>query len=188
MSASSRCRRTSDTSVQRIRIGIVRLAGADGARGGAGSRQVRRRAMSALAPSMQAYFSDRLIAQRGASPNTIAAYCQTCRLLLQFAAKRTGDQPSKLDIAQLDAPLIAAFLEHLEKARGTASAAATTVSRRSARCSRTWRFTTPSTPRRSSGCSRSRTSEPNAISSPTSPSPRSTPSSEPATRPPGPAA
>ena len=74
--------------------------------------------MSALAPAMQTYFTDRLIAQRDASPNTIAAYCQTFRLLLAFAAKRTGKPPSELDIAQLDAPLIAAFLEHLEKARG----------------------------------------------------------------------
>jgi integrase/recombinase XerD len=74
--------------------------------------------MTALAPAMQAYFTDRLVAQRGASPNTIAAYCQTFRLLLQFAAKRTGTKPSELDIGQLDAPLIAAFLEHLEKARG----------------------------------------------------------------------
>ena len=74
--------------------------------------------MSALAPAMQAYFTDRLIAQRGASPNTIAAYCQTFRLLLGFASKRTGKPPSELDIAQLDAPLIAAFLNHLEKARG----------------------------------------------------------------------
>ena len=74
--------------------------------------------MSALAPAMQAYFSDRLIAQRGASPNTIAAYCQTFRLLLGFASKRRGKPPSELDIAELDAPLIAAFLDHLEKARG----------------------------------------------------------------------
>ncbi|MGH2860852.1 MAG: tyrosine-type recombinase/integrase [Solirubrobacteraceae bacterium] len=74
--------------------------------------------MSALAPAMQAYFSDRLIAQRGASPNTIAAYCQTFRLLLAFAKDRTGKPPSDLDIGQLDAPLIAAFLNHLEKARG----------------------------------------------------------------------
>ena len=50
--------------------------------------------MSALAPSMQAYFTDRLIAQRGASPTTIAAYCQTFRLLLGFASKRTGKPPS----------------------------------------------------------------------------------------------
>ncbi len=74
--------------------------------------------MSALAPVMQSYFTDRLVSQRGASPNTIAAYCQTFRLLLAFAAKRIGTKPSELDIAQLDAPLIAAFLNHLEKARG----------------------------------------------------------------------
>jgi len=74
--------------------------------------------MSALAPAMQAYFTDRLVAQRGASPNTIAAYCQTFRLLLQFAAKRTRTKPSELNIDQLDAPLIAAFLNDLEKARG----------------------------------------------------------------------
>jgi site-specific recombinase XerD len=74
--------------------------------------------MSALAPAMQAYFTDRLVAQRGASPNTIAAYCQTFRLLLAFAAKRTGSKPSELDIDQLDALLIAAFLNHLEKGRG----------------------------------------------------------------------
>jgi integrase/recombinase XerD len=74
--------------------------------------------MSALAPALQAYFTDRLVAQRGASPNTIAAYCLTFRLLLGFATRRTGKPPSELDISQLDAPLIAAFLDHLEKARG----------------------------------------------------------------------
>jgi len=74
--------------------------------------------MSALAPAMQAYFTDRLAAQRGASPNAIAAYCQTFRLLLGFASNRTGKAPSELDISQLDAPLIVAFLNHLEKARG----------------------------------------------------------------------
>jgi integrase/recombinase XerD len=74
--------------------------------------------MSALAPALQSYFTERLVAQRGASPNTIAAYCLAFRLLLRFASKRTGKPPSELDIAQLDAPLIAAFLDHLEKARG----------------------------------------------------------------------
>jgi integrase/recombinase XerD len=73
--------------------------------------------MSALAPALQAYFTDRLIGQRAASPNTIAAYKLTFRLLLGFAAERTGSAPSKLDIAQLDAPLIAAFLDHLEHGR-----------------------------------------------------------------------
>ena len=78
--------------------------------------------MSALAPTLQAYFTDRLIGQRVASPNTIAAYRHTFRLLLRFASECTGRPPSELDIAALDAPLIAAFLEHLEKDRGNAPA------------------------------------------------------------------
>ena len=74
--------------------------------------------MSLLAPSLQAYFTDRLLTQRQASQNTIAAYRHTFKLLLRFATDRTGKQPSELDIAQLDAPLIASFLDHLEHARG----------------------------------------------------------------------
>jgi integrase/recombinase XerD len=74
--------------------------------------------MSALAPALQAYFTDRLIGQRAASPNTIAAYRHTFWLLLRFASERTGTPPSELDIAALDAPLIAAFLEHLQQERG----------------------------------------------------------------------
>jgi integrase/recombinase XerD len=73
--------------------------------------------MSALAPALQAYFTDRLIGQRGASANTIGAYRVTFRLLLGFASKRTGKAPGTLDIAELDAPLVAAFLDHLERDR-----------------------------------------------------------------------
>ena len=50
--------------------------------------------MSALAPALQAFFTDRLIGQRGASPNTIAAYKRTFRLLLRFAAERLGKTPA----------------------------------------------------------------------------------------------
>jgi len=78
--------------------------------------------MSTLAPSLEAYFTDRLISQRAASPSTIAAYALTFRLLLAFASKRTGTPPSRLDIGELDAPLIAAFLEHLERDRGNSAA------------------------------------------------------------------
>jgi integrase/recombinase XerD len=74
--------------------------------------------MTALAPALQAYFTDRLIGQRSASPRTIDAYRLTFRLLLGFASQRTGSAPSSLDIAELDAPLIAAFLDYLEHARG----------------------------------------------------------------------
>ena len=74
--------------------------------------------MTALAPTLQAFFTDRLARQRDASPHTIAAYRDTWRLLLGFAAARAGKQPSLLEIADLDAPLIAAFLDHLERDRG----------------------------------------------------------------------
>jgi integrase/recombinase XerD len=74
--------------------------------------------MTALAPSLQAYFTDRLIGQRSASPNTIAAYKLTLRLLLVFASEKLAKAPSNLDIADLDAPLITAFLQYLEHDRG----------------------------------------------------------------------
>lgn len=74
--------------------------------------------MSALSPTLQAFFTERLAGQRHASPHTIAAYRDTLRLLLAFAARRTGKQPCRLDIEDLDAGLIGAFLEHLETERG----------------------------------------------------------------------
>jgi integrase/recombinase XerD len=73
--------------------------------------------MTSLAPVLQAFFTDRLIAQRRASSHTVAGYRGTFRLLLGFAAMQTGKTPSALDIADLDAPLIAAFLDHLEHQR-----------------------------------------------------------------------
>ena len=74
--------------------------------------------MTALAPALQAYFTQRLITQRNASPRTIAAYRDTLRLLLRFAQQQTGKQPCRLEFADLDAPLIGAFLHHLEHERG----------------------------------------------------------------------
>jgi site-specific recombinase XerD len=73
--------------------------------------------MTALAPALQAFFTNRLIGQRDASPNTVAAYRTSLRLLLAFTTQRTGKSPSALDIAELDAPLITAFLDHLERDR-----------------------------------------------------------------------
>ncbi len=78
--------------------------------------------MSALAPTLQAFFSERLIGQRRASPQTVAAYRDTFRLLLSFAQQLTGRPPSKLELEDLDAPLIGAFLEHLESERGNSIA------------------------------------------------------------------
>lgn len=74
--------------------------------------------MSALAPTLQAFFTERLINQRHASEHTIAAYRDTMRLLLRFAAEHSGKPPSDLDIDDLHASLIGAFLDHLESDRG----------------------------------------------------------------------
>ena len=59
--------------------------------------------MTLLAPTLQAFFTERMITQRDSSPRTIAAYRDTFRLLLTFASKRTGKQPFQLDIDDLDA-------------------------------------------------------------------------------------
>jgi site-specific recombinase XerD len=68
--------------------------------------------VTALAPTLQAFFTDRLARQRHASGQTIAAYRDA------FAAGRTGKDASALDIADLDAPLIGDFLDYLEQDRG----------------------------------------------------------------------
>lgn len=73
--------------------------------------------MSSLAPTLEAFFTERLIGQRQVSTNTVAAYRDGWRLLLRFAHGRTGKEPAQLDISDLDAPLIAEFLDHLERER-----------------------------------------------------------------------
>jgi integrase/recombinase XerD len=75
-----------------------------------------------LAPVLQGFFTDRLARQKKASPNTVAAYRDTCRLLLTFAQDKTGKPPGRLSLADLDAALIGAFLQHLEDDRGNGSA------------------------------------------------------------------
>ena len=78
--------------------------------------------MSDLAPILQGFFTDRLARQKKASPNTVGAYRDTCKLLLSFAQQRTGKAPSKLSLADLDAALTGEFLQHLEDDRGNGSA------------------------------------------------------------------
>jgi len=74
--------------------------------------------MTLLAPLLEVFFTERLIGQRRASPHTVASYRDTFSLLLVFAQQRTGRPPSRLQLEDLDAPLIGAFLEHLEQQRG----------------------------------------------------------------------
>jgi site-specific recombinase XerD len=74
--------------------------------------------MTPLAPTLQAFFTDRLLTQRRASPQTVAAYRDAFRLLLGYVQRQSGTAPSDLEIQDLDASLIGAFLDHLEHDRG----------------------------------------------------------------------
>ena len=67
---------------------------------------------------LQSFFTSRLMQQRQASPHTIGSYRDSFRLLLQFAQTRLGVAPQKLTFEQIDAPLIAAFLEDMQTTRG----------------------------------------------------------------------
>lgn len=73
--------------------------------------------MTALAPILESFFTEGLITQRRVSPHTITSYRDTFRLLLRFAQHRTGTAPSQLDLGDLDAKTIGAFLDHLEHER-----------------------------------------------------------------------
>jgi site-specific recombinase XerD len=76
---------------------------------------------ASLPALLQSFFTVRLMAQRKASAHTIASYRDTFRLLLQFAHKRLRKPASRLNLEDLDAALINAFLDHLEGERGNGS-------------------------------------------------------------------
>ncbi|WP_427170593.1 tyrosine-type recombinase/integrase [Arthrobacter sp. 92] len=73
--------------------------------------------MTLIAPTLQMFFTDRLAQQRQVSPRTIAAYRDALKLLFEFIHARTGKLPSQLHWDDLDATMIAAFLNHLEDER-----------------------------------------------------------------------
>ena len=73
---------------------------------------------TSLAPLLERFFTQRLMQQRQASPHTISSYRDTFRQFLKFAQQHLQQQPSDLNFEQIDAPLIVAFLDELEKHRG----------------------------------------------------------------------
>jgi len=75
-------------------------------------------AVANLAVLLEAFFTDRLMRQRKASPHTVASYRDTFRLFLRFARNRLHRPPSQLTLDDLDAPLVGAFLDDLQKKRG----------------------------------------------------------------------
>jgi integrase/recombinase XerD len=77
--------------------------------------------MTALAPHLGTFLREHLPKERRASQHTCEAYAQSFQLLLGFAARRLKIKPSRIEIERLDAPLILAFLDHLEKKRGNSA-------------------------------------------------------------------
>ena len=73
--------------------------------------------MTALAPAVESFFTDYLIAQRGASPHTIASYRDTLRLLFAYIQEQSGIRPSGLDFNDVDAATVSGFLAMLERER-----------------------------------------------------------------------
>jgi site-specific recombinase XerD len=76
---------------------------------------------ASLPALLQAFFTDRLLQQRRASPHTIAGYRDTFRLLLHFAVEQLGKTPTELAVEDLDAPFVGRFLDHLEAERGNSA-------------------------------------------------------------------
>lgn len=67
---------------------------------------------------LQDFFCRRLVAERGASACTVASYRDAFELLLRFVQGRIHRPAASLTLADLDAPMVLAFLDHLEKERG----------------------------------------------------------------------
>ncbi|CAN7773422.1 site-specific integrase [Cupriavidus necator] len=73
---------------------------------------------ASFAPLLERFFTQRLMQQRQASPHTISSYRDTFRQFLKFVQQRLHQPPSRLNLEEIDAPLIVAFLDELEKHQG----------------------------------------------------------------------
>ena len=78
--------------------------------------------MIPIAPHISAFLRERLPLERGASDHTCVSYAYSFQLLFEFASQRFGVTPSELALEQIDAPLVMAFLAHLETDRGNSAA------------------------------------------------------------------
>lgn len=73
--------------------------------------------MTLVAPTLQSFFTERLVSQKRVSPKTVSSYRDSLKLLLTFVQHQTGKPPSSLDWDDLDETVITAFLQHLETDR-----------------------------------------------------------------------
>ena len=67
---------------------------------------------------LERFFTQRLMQQRRASPHTISSYRDAFRQFLKFAEERLHKPPSRFNFEEIDAPLVVAFLDSLDKQQG----------------------------------------------------------------------
>jgi site-specific recombinase XerD len=77
--------------------------------------------MTALAPHLTSFFQERLAVELHASVNTCDSYAYAFKLLLGYASKRLKCTPSRIELEQIDAPLVVAFLNDLQATRANGS-------------------------------------------------------------------
>lgn len=70
--------------------------------------------VKSLGALIQSFFTQRLIGQMKASPETVSSYRDTFRLLLKYARQKLQKEPSALNCNDLDAELVCGFLGQLE--------------------------------------------------------------------------
>lgn len=77
--------------------------------------------MTDIAPHITAFLRQRLGVERAASPNTCDTYAYAFQLLFDFTSQKLSIPPSALQLEHINAPLVLAFLEHLQSDRGNGS-------------------------------------------------------------------
>ena len=70
-----------------------------------------------FATLVQEFFTDYMVQQRALSPCTVASYRDTFVLLLRFAEKQLAKAPVSVQLPDINAKFLAAFLDHLEGER-----------------------------------------------------------------------
>lgn len=78
--------------------------------------------MTAIAPLITGFLREYMPQARGLSPHSCEAYAHSFRLLFAFAAQRLHTRPSRLELEQIDADMVLAFLGHIERERGNSPA------------------------------------------------------------------
>ena len=75
-----------------------------------------------IAPFVTGFVREHMPVARGYSLQTCETYAHALRLLFAFAAERSRVRPSNLQLEQIDADLVLAFLAHIEHERGSSPA------------------------------------------------------------------